>query len=204
MKKTSVLLQLIAFIFLLSGCVSRIGLKEPLTFSPSSVSTIPIHLGVLFPNGLNHHSFKQRGIELLVGKAIKENIGNSLLSSFQEVTVSTNTTELPTTINAVANVRFASGTNFHLPLTVFQEIKLTVVLNFEVIDTKTKAVLWETTARGEKAGYQPPNLGLLNISFVNAFYRNLTRDSVQMALDDLNEQIQIKGKEIFILHPSVK
>jgi hypothetical protein len=204
MKKSAIVLQSFAFLILLSGCVSRIGLKEPLTFAPSSVSTIPIHLGVLFPDGMKHHSFKQRGMELLVGKAVKENIGNSLLSSFQSVTVSTDTAELPATINAVANVRFDSGTDFNLPLTIFQEIKLTVVLDFKIIDKNTKAILWKTTARGEKKGHQPPNLGLLNISFVNAFYRNLTRDSVTMALDDLNEQIQTKGKEILRLQSGAK
>jgi hypothetical protein len=199
MKKIFVTLQISILFFLIAGCISRIGLKEPISFDPSSGATIPIHIGVLFPHRLNNQSFKQRGMELMVGQAVQENIGNSLLSSFQSVSVSTNVAELPATIKWLARVRFGSGTDFYLPPTIFQEIKLTVVLDFEIIDKNTESVLWKTTARGKKSGNQPPNLGLLNISFVNAFYRDLTRDAVKMALDDLNFQIQLNREEILRL-----
>lgn len=195
MKKIGVILWLSVMLLSLNGCITRIGLKEPISFAHSSSAAIPIHLGVVLPDGAENYSLKNRGFELLVGEAVRQNIGNSLQTTFQTVTVSTDTADLPATVKKVAFVRFGSGTQFYLPATIFQDVKVTVVLNFEVYNGGT-TLIWKTTSQGTKSGKQPPSLGLLTAGIINSFYRDLTKDSVKAALDDLNNQINAERGKI--------
>ena len=195
MKKFSTIIWLSVVLLSLNGCATRIGLKDPISFAPSAVTAIPIHLGVVLTDGAENSFLKRRSFELLVGEAVKQNIGNSLQPLFHAVTVRTNISHLPTAVNNVAYVRFAPGTEFYLPGTIFQDSKVTVVVNCEVYDKTGKTLIWKTLAQGTKAGKQPPSLGLLTAGAINSFYRNLVKDSVQASLSELNSQISISGKE---------
>ncbi|MDI6728745.1 MAG: hypothetical protein QMD44_07485 [Thermodesulfovibrionales bacterium] len=211
MSKTGHLLlalQLLVFvIFLFHGCTSTITVKQDSVKFRERTEKLPLNVGLFLSDTTKNYLLSEETpsgtLNFQVGNALEASAIESLKKAFHDVSFIQKKDEIRPDIERIIIIEFGPSTKFIYGGATLSEHTATVELLCGVYDRKWN-ILWKGTANGSvarttgEAGVASLIIGMLGESIQLKALGSIVNDSLTAALENLNDQILILGKDVIM------
>ncbi len=207
-KRIYLLIMLMPVILsLLQGCASIITVKQDSVKFRERAEKLPLRVGLFLSDTTKNYlmpvEIASDTLNFEIGKALEASAIESLKKAFHEVSFIQKKNEIRPDIQRIIIIEFGPSTKFIYGGAVLSEHTATVELLCEVYDRKWN-MLWKGTANGSvarttgEAGVASLIIGMLGESIQLKALGSIVNDSLTAALENLNEQILILGKDVIM------
>ncbi|MBI3592410.1 MAG: hypothetical protein HY099_02845 [Nitrospirae bacterium] len=208
-KREHLLILPIAVIlaFLMQGCANNISVKRDSVIFRERAEKLPLSVGLFLSDKAQNYSISGEissdTINFQIGKALESSATESLKKAFRAVSVIHEKTIIEPGIERIITLEFGPSSKFTYGGATLSEHTATVELICEVYDNKW-TLLWKTTAHGaitrttREAGVAFVIIGMLGESVQLKALGSIVNESLASALESLNDQILISGKDAIL------
>lgn len=192
---------------LLQGCASIITVKQDSVKFRERAEKLPLRAGLFLTDTTKNYlmpvEIASDTLNFETGKALEASAIESLKKAFHEVSFIQEKAAINPNIQKIIIIEFNPSSKFIYGGATLSEHTATVELLCEVYDRKWN-MLWKGTANGSvtrttgQAGVASLIIGMLGESIQLKALGSIVNDSLTAALENLNDQILILGKDVIM------